>query len=261
MTDPTFGIIGGSGMLGSAIAQGVLQSGAIAPERIWISNRSGQAEALEAYPGITVTTDNQALAEACDIILLCVRPAAKADIGIKAADRLILSVMAGVTRAEMSALTGSPRVVRAMSSPAAAQFLAYSPWCASAAVTEDDRAHIRALLAAIGAEDEVTEEDHITLFTALTGPVPGFVAFFAECLISYAEEKGVPPQIADRAMRQLFLSAGQVMAGGPPPSAHVQEMIDYAGTTAAGLNALRASPVSEQIAAGLDAAVAKTRAI
>ena len=39
-----------------------------------------------------------------------------------------------------------------------------------------------------------------------------------------------------------------------PPAAQVQEMIDYAGTTAAGLNVLRRGPMAEAVDQALEAA-------
>ena len=49
--------------------------------------------------------------------------------------------------------------------------------------------------------------------------------------------------------------------GEASPADHVQQMIDYAGTTAAGLEAMRNSPIREAIAEGLDAAVEKARTL
>ena len=49
--------------------------------------------------------------------------------------------------------------------------------------------------------------------------------------------------------------------GDMTPGDHVQEMIDYAGTTAAGLVAMQELGISDLIAKGLDAAVEKTRSI
>jgi pyrroline-5-carboxylate reductase len=260
--DITLGIIGGSGMLGRAIAAGLLKAGAVPPEQLWVSNRSGSSAGFGDWPGVTFTSDNQSLAGACDVILLCVPPAMAGDIGISAPDKLVLSVMAGVDLERIGGLTGSERVVRAMSSPAAEYGLAFSPWIASPEVTPDDKARVSALFAAIGETAEVATEDQVVLFTALTGPVPGFVAFFAECLSDYAEAHGVAPEVADRATRQLFLSAGRMMAEGKAtPRDHVQEMIDYDGTTAAGMRAMRGSSIASEVGKGLDAAVARTRSI
>ena len=258
----TFGIVGGSGMLGRAIARGLLDGRAVAPENLWISNRSGRLSGFDDHPGVTVTDDNQALAEACEAILLCVPPAAAGDIGLKAPGRLVLSVMAGVSLERLRALTGADRVVRAMSSPAAADRLAYSPWVASRDVTAADRRTLDRIFGALGRADEVLDETQIEVFTAITGPVPGFVAFFADCMARYATERGVADDVADRAVRQLFLAAGRMMAeGAAAPRDHVREMIDYDGTTAGGLLAMQSSPIAEAVAGALDAAVARTRTI
>ena len=258
----TFGIVGGSGMLGAAITKGLLGSGTVQQNRFWLSNRSGSRDGLVDWPEITVTTDNQALADACDAILLCVPPALAEGIGIEAHQKLVLSVMAGVSLERIASLTGATRVVRAMSSPAAAHALAFNPWIAAPAVTRDDKDMVATIFSAIGETAELPSEDQIELFTALTGPVPGFVAFFAECMAGFATTKGVNRNTADRAVRQLFLSAGQMMVtGDATPADHVQAMIDYDGTTAAGLRAMREASIDADIARALDAAVARTRSI
>jgi pyrroline-5-carboxylate reductase len=255
----TVGVIGGSGMLGHAMSTAMVRRNAVAADQFWISNRSGIAAPL-GRKTVNVTTDNQALADACNVIILCVPPAAMNDIKIHAPDKLILSVMAGTTLATISAITGSRRVVRAMSSPAALQGLAYSPWVASDAITDNDRGWIKQLLGACGLADEIFNEAHIDHFTAMTGPVPGFVAYFAQCMTEYATDAGIAPDVADRAIRQLFLAGGTMLAqDGPTPAEHVAGMVDYAGTTAAGLVSMQASPIAQSIADGLDAAVAKAR--
>ena len=254
------GIIGGSGMLGRAIAHALMDRKIAEASDLWISNRSGSKTGFEQFPEINVTTDNARLSDVCEVLILSVPPALAPEIGIHAPGKLIISVMAGVTIEKLQALTGSDRVVRAMSSPAAQLGLAYSPWVASPATDAADRERVTNIFSACGTTDEIAEEQHLDHFTAMTGPVPGFVAFYAECMIDYAVKAGISPAIADRAIRQLFFSAGAMLAHGEAsPADHVQQMIDYAGTTAAGLEAMRNSPIPEAIAQGLDAAVAKAR--
>ncbi len=251
----TIGLIG-TGMLGQAIAQGWLDAG-LARERLLLANSSGRAP----LPGIEVTGPGD-LAGRCETILLCIPPAALSDLDLQAPDALILSVIAGATRARLEAITGSPRIVRAMSSPAAARRLAYTPWTGSAAITEADRTQANALFSAIGVTDEIADEAHIDLFTAMTGPVPGFVALFASAMARHAESEGIPPDVADRAVRQLFLSAGEMLAhDAPTAEAHVDGMIAYAGTTAAGLQAMQDAGIGEIIAEGLRAATDRARTI
>ncbi|MDZ7600301.1 MAG: pyrroline-5-carboxylate reductase dimerization domain-containing protein [Hoeflea sp.] len=256
------GIIGGSGMLGRAIAHALLDRMALPPSDLWIANRSGSRAGFEQFPGVHVTTDNALLCDACDTVILSVPPALASDIGIRIPGKLVMSVMAGVTLGELQALTGSDRVVRAMSSPAAELGLAYSPWVASPGVDATNRDHVTSILSACGITDEIGNESHLDHFTAMTGPVPGFVAFYAECMIDYAVSAGIAPAIADRAIRQLFFAAGAMLAHGQAsPADHVQQMIDYAGTTAAGLTSMKKAGVSAAIAEGLDAAVEKARTL
>ncbi|MCV2864137.1 pyrroline-5-carboxylate reductase family protein [Albidovulum sediminicola] len=256
------GIIGGNGQLGSAIARGMLAAGALKPEDLWISARSGRAPALAAWPGVTVTADNAALAAACDTVILSVPPAQAGAIAIAAPDRLVISVMAGVPLRRLGDLTGAARIVRAMSSPAAERRLAYSPWLATEAVSARDRDCVRAIFGAVGLTDEVTDEDQIDQFTAMTGPVPGFVALFADAMIRHAEARGIAPQVASRAIRQLFLASSTIMdEADASPAEQVRAMVDYAGTTAAGITAMEALGLADVISRGLDAAATRARMI
>lgn len=255
--DFTIGIIG-SGMLGAAIAEALWRA---KPQALFVANRSGKAPDIPGFPAENVLTDPQALSDRCDVVILCVPPAAARDLTIDAPDKLVISVMAGVPLAELTRISRSPRVIRAMSSPAAARALAYSPWIASEAVTDTDRTRTRALFETCGQTDEIHDEAQIDLFTALIGPVPGFVAACAAAMARHAEAEGVPPEVADRAVRQLFRASGAMMAEGPRPEAHVQEMIDYAGTTAAGLIALQDAGFDGLIARGLKAATKASREI
>jgi pyrroline-5-carboxylate reductase len=256
----SIGIIGGSGALGSAIARALLRDRYVKPERLWISNRSGKASRFEEWPGTQFTSRNQELVDACQIVLLSVPPHLASSVVIDAENRLVISVMAGVTIEQIEQQTHAQRIVRAMSSPAAEIGLAYSPWCASASVSDEDRDWTSGLFDACGLTDEVPNEEQIELFTALTGPVPGFVAYYADCMVEYAVKHGIDPAIADRAMRQLFHASGVVLAESEAsPGEHVREMIAYAGTTAAGLEAMKVSTLAASIEQGLDAAFQKAR--
>lgn len=256
----SIGIVGGTGQLGGAIAHGLLRSQFIMPEQLWISSRSGNTSGFEEGLGIRFTTRNQDLVDACEIVIVAVPPHLASTVGINAQDRLIISVMAGVSIAQIEQQTRARRIVRAMSNPAAEIGLAYSPWCASLDLTDEDRDWTRRLFEACGQTDEVPDEEQIDQFTAMTGPVPGFVAYYADCMVKYALKHGIDPFIADRAVRQLFHASGVVLAKSEAsPGAHVRDMIAYAGTTAAGLKAMKASPLAASIEHGLEAAYQKAQ--
>ncbi|MEM9969572.1 MAG: pyrroline-5-carboxylate reductase dimerization domain-containing protein [Pseudomonadota bacterium] len=258
----TLGIIGGTGQLGSAMATAWLETRTVTPGHLWFANSTGALGPLARWEGVRGTPDAQAMVEACDVVILSVPPAAASNLKIATGDRLVISVMAGVTLDRLADITRGTKLVRAMSSPAAAQRLAYSPWIAAPGLGADDTATVAKLLTACGLTDRVTSEDQIDRFTAITGPVPGFVAAFADAVVSHAAARGVPADIAVRATRQLFLAAGTAMAlDDRAPRAHVDEMIDYAGTTAAGLLALDQGPLKAAVDQALDAAYQRTKTI
>ena len=257
MTISRIGIVG-SGMLGDAIIRAWLNTGAVTRNTLRVANRSGTAP----VPGISITTIARDLAQTCDTILLCVPPEQAAHLNLNAPDTLILSVMAGVTREDLTRFTGSKRVIRAISSPAAALQLAYTPWIASDAVTDADRREAQRLFAALGLTDEVQHEDHIDQFTALTGPVPGFVAWFADALSDHARGEGIPEEQTNRAIGQLMLSAGRMLVEGTQtPAEHVAGMKAYGGTTAAGLNKLDETNMRQQLSEALSTSAEAARTI
>ena len=91
MADQTFGIIGGTGMLGSAILRAVVQAQMVAEERIWVASRSGKLDGFSGHPGLSITTDTAALIAASDVVLLCVPPAAMGKLSLDLRDKLVIS--------------------------------------------------------------------------------------------------------------------------------------------------------------------------
>jgi pyrroline-5-carboxylate reductase len=258
---PVVGIIGGTGALGSAIARALMDRGGIPPGRLVLGNRSGLPGPFAGVAGLRVLADPAAVVAASDVVILSVAPRDAWSLSLAAGDRPVISVMAGVPLAALSAIAGTGRVIRAMSSPAAARGLAFSPFAAGPGATAGDRALALRLMSACGPAEEVGDEAEIDVFTALTGPMPGFVALFADAVLRQAEAGGVPPDRALRAVRQMFLAGGLLIADGPPPGVHVGEMIAYSGTTAAGMRAMREAGLDRAVGAGIAAAVEAARAL
>jgi hypothetical protein len=101
MTKRSIGIIGGTGWLGGVLARAMLSSGALVPQDLWLSNRSGRRDGFESWTGITFTTDNRELAGQCGIVMLAILPGHLRSLDIDLADRLVVSVMAGATVARI----------------------------------------------------------------------------------------------------------------------------------------------------------------
>lgn len=100
----------GLGNMGSALAAGLLESGALGAEQVCLSNRSREkTEGLVArYPGAAVAPSNQVLAETCDIIFVSVRtdqvPSVLKEISPLRPDAHLIVTNGGLTVAQMEAV-------------------------------------------------------------------------------------------------------------------------------------------------------------
>jgi len=243
------GIIGASGWLGAAFARAVLDKQFIGRDRLMLSSRHGTGP----VEGVAWTSDNSELVERSDIVIVSVRPEQFGALAIDASGKLVVSVMAGVSLATLARHTGADRLVRAMPNAAAAIGACYTPWFATPAVTEGDKALVQGFFESCGEADEVRSEADIDYFCGLTGSGAGFPALLASAMIAHAEARGLPPDLVRRAVLSVVAGASRLLKD-TDPAEMMQALIAYRGTTAAGLQAMIEAGFTQAVAAGLDAA-------
>jgi pyrroline-5-carboxylate reductase len=248
------GIIGGAGWLGSAIAARICSAGRLTPDRLICSYRSALPD---NHLACAWTTDNNVLASVADIIILSVRPHDWPSVRIDATDKLVISVMAGVTLKDISAQTGSKRVARALPNAAVGIGYGFTPYLlASPDASDSDR--IEAIFSCCGLVDRVFEEDHIDYLTAMSGSGAAFPALLADAMAMAAMNHGIPEALARRGAEQLLIGAGRLQeASGISVSQTVQSFVDYNGTTAAGIRDMRQNGFDRIVDQGLKVAYRK----
>ncbi|PTM97206.1 pyrroline-5-carboxylate reductase family protein [Mycoplana dimorpha] len=251
----TIGVIGGGGWLAGALLRPALADGVVRPGHLILSSRSGHVSGFDAWPDIGITRDNVELARSSEVVMLCVRPHDLSAIDVDLTDKLVVSVVAGVTVEVLAREFGARRIVRAMPNACAEQGLSFTPWFATDSVTDDETDFIFRFFSASGRAHGINDEAQLDYFTALTGSGPAFPALFADAMIRHAIKAGIDPETAEAAVRQLFLGAGVFMAGSQAtPSELVDTFLEYRGTTAAGLAAMIEADVASSIFRGLSAA-------
>ncbi|MGO7171324.1 pyrroline-5-carboxylate reductase family protein [Rhizobium leguminosarum] len=250
------GIIGGGGWLGGAIAGSILDAGLVEPRNLSLSYRSEQPR---RFPNSFLTTDNQALADRSDAILLSVRPDDWHALDVDAGGKLIISVMAGIRLDALSERHNTGRVIRALPNAAAEVAKSYTPWIGANDVTEGDRGLVRAIFEACGSEDEVARESDIDYLTGLSGSGPAFPALLAAAMMRDAVANGLPAEIARRAVNMVITGAGRLLERRDEcPDEVVQTFVGYRGTTAAAIEGMRAAGFDASVAEGLSAAFKKS---
>ncbi|ACI58146.1 Pyrroline-5-carboxylate reductase (plasmid) [Rhizobium leguminosarum bv. trifolii WSM2304] len=252
----TIGIIGGGGWLGGAIAGSIVDAGLVEPGNLSLSYRSQQPD---RFPNSFWTSDNQALADRSDVILLSVRPDDWRTLEVDAGGKLVISVMAGIGLAALSQRHKTGRVVRALPNAGAEVVRSYTPWIAAGDITEGDRAVVRAIFEACGSQDEVATESDIDYLTGLSGSGPAFPALLAAAMMRDAVARGLPAEIARRAVNTVISGAGRLLERhDESPGEVVQTFLDYRGTTAAAIESMRAAGFDASVAKGLSAAFQKS---
>jgi len=244
------GIIGGTGWLGGGLAQAMLDSGFIEADRLFLSNRSGSHPL--AQTGAHVLTDNQALVDASDVVIVSVRPEQFNALKVKAPGKRVISLMAGVTAKAISEATGASIVVRAMANAAVEIRQSFTPWHCEQALDAAEVAFIQGLLECVGTASQVPTEEAIDYLSALSGTGPAFPALLMTALTQQAVIAGVPESVDLQAAKGVVVSASQLLASHDP-----QEMIDslvaYKGVTAAALQSLLDAGFGEQIGRAVQA--------
>ncbi|MDO3435691.1 pyrroline-5-carboxylate reductase dimerization domain-containing protein [Rhizobium sp. CBN3] len=249
------GIIGGGGWLGGAIAGSILDSDLVDPRNLCLSYRSRQPD---RFPDSFWTKDNQELADRSDVILLSVRPD-DWPFALDASGKLVISVMAGIRLGALSERHKTGRVVRALPNAAAEVGKSYTPWIGANDITRDDRAVVRAIFETCGSEDEVASESDIDYLTGLSGSGPAFPALLAAAMMRDAVARGLPAEVARRAVNTVMSGAGRLLErGNECPDDVVQTFLDYRGTTAAAIEGMRAAGFDAAVAEGLSAAFKKS---
>ena len=248
------GIIGGTGWLGRLISKCLLKSGVVSAGELILSNRSGSfASSPELKNHARITTDNQALADDSDMIILSVLPHQFPQLNINAADKLVISVMSGVSVARLQQAVQSRKIVRAMPNIAIEIQESFTPWFCEVDLTALETEQMITLLNSFGISERVYSEQAIDFLTALTGSGQGSLAFFEMAFIQSAVQHGIDEATALKAVKQLFFGISAFLRSHHQhPQEDVKKLIDYAGTTAAILLEMQRSGLAEKIATAID---------
>jgi pyrroline-5-carboxylate reductase len=231
----TVGIIGGTGWLGGALAQALLETAFVGTGRLLISNRSGSHPLADA--GAQLMTDNQALVDASDTVILSVRPEQFSALSVDASGKRVISLMAGITSKAISAATGASTVVRAMPNAAVDIRQSFTPWHCASELSASDVDYVQGLLMCVGKASRVPSEDCIDYLSALSGTGPAFPALLMTALTHQAIAAGIPEEVALDAARGVVLNASQLL-GTAEPQALIDSLVAYQGVTAAALQSL-----------------------
>lgn len=199
MDNQHIGFIGGGNMARSLIG-GLLSSG-IAKEYLHVTDSNqDKLEQFKADFDINIHPDNQALQDACDVLVFSVKPQILKDVAsaLKADNQtLYISIAAGITSESLNSwLGGNKAIVRTMpNTPAMVQSGATGLF-ANAQVSEAQKEIAESILRAVGITVWVDKENQLDAVTALSGSGPAYFFLLMETMEQAAIKLGLPEETA-----------------------------------------------------------------
>ena len=251
----TLGVIGG-GFMARAILSGALAKGILTAEEIIVCDPSEGSRKYFVGLGVAVSSENHDALRDSSYLLLSVKPQTFAAVAQELKGErypVVISIMAGKTKAGIRAATGAEHIARVMPN------LPCSIGAGMTAVdaeelSEQDRNFVLGLFLSVGEVIE-TEEGQLNAVTAVSGSGPAYVYLFLRAFIDAAQEQGLRREQAQTLVFQT-LEGGLAMA--KTSSKSLDELIaavsSKGGTTVAALDRFRADGFEQSVSHAVAAA-------
>ena len=254
----------GGGNMASALIGGMIERGFAAGDIQVVELGDAARAALEGRFGVRAVAGFDAVALACDVLVLAVKPqqmkAALAPLAGQLAGQLVISIAAGLRLADLGRWLGAPdapytRLVRCMPNTPALIGAGVTGLYADPSVDAAGRAAAERILAAVGSTVWADAEAQMDAVTAISGSGPAYVFHFIEALEAAGRSLGFDEAGARRLAIDTVLGAAKLAASSEDsPAVLRQKVTSKGGTTEAALASLAASGWHDELVAAVKAA-------
>lgn len=254
-------IIGG-GNLGSAIAEGLLQSRFSKPSEITVTKRNVATLKSLRDKGVTITDDNAAAVRKSEIVILAVKPFQVADVlnGVKkelSTEKVLISVVTGVLINEMESIVkkGMP-YFRAMPNTAIAIKESMTCICSKDADASTVK-YINELFSTVGKVVTI-DEKLMEAATILAACGTAYAMRYIRANIQGGIEIGFDAATASLIAAQTVKGAAELLLQqGSHPEQEIDKVTTPKGCTIAGLNEMEHQGFSSSLIRGVVASYKK----
>ncbi len=225
----------GTGSMGSTLIHAFLQSHALEPSQITISNRTSSKveHLLNMYPGMHIASSNQTLVMQCDVIFLCVKPLQFKDVleeinSIVSSNQLIVSITSGllIQHLENQLLAKICKII-----PSVTQTICsgVSLVMHGTRMMPEDEERIEALFAKISVPISI-DESLTRICSDITSCGPAFIAAFLEKFITVAYAKTtIPEEKATQLLIEMMLGTSKLLTSGKMTLAEIKNRVAVPG--------------------------------
>ena len=251
--------------MSSALVRGILKNGIRQPSQVWLSDSvEAAAQALSRETHAHMAHTNAELAQACDAIVLCVKPndAVPALEALRPAlgGKLVISIVAGLPLATLEMAAGpGVRLIRVMPNTPALVHRAASAYAMGALADQGDSLLVEQLFGSVGFVGHV-KETLLDAVTGLSGSGPAYAYLAIEALSDGGVLMGLPRELSLRLAAQTLAGAAEmVLQTGAHPAVLREAVTSPGGTTIAGLEVLEAAALRSGLIGAVRAATERAR--
>jgi len=207
----------GGGMVAEAMIRGLILHGHN-PTSIFVSDPSEKRRELLAVlnGSLNIETDNNTIAEVCDVLVLALKPQILVGVAEKIAetqtknDSIIVSVAAGIALDTLKIIFGTKsKLCRVMPNQPCLIGRGVSALIASN-LNEHEKALASYLFDAVGKSIWIENEDWMHTVTAVSGNGPAYFYHMMELLTESAKSAGIPEEIAQELVIQTAIGSSQL---------------------------------------------------
>ena len=255
----------GAGNMAEALIRGLLRGHAKAAQISASGPREDRMGELAARYGIFTTTDNLALMERSEILVLAVKPQILRRVLEQIRERvrtdaLIISIAAGVPiRAITDRLPPGARVVRTMPNMPALVDAGATAIAGGTHATPADLLAARSIFDAVGVS-VVLDETLLDAVTGLSGSGPAYIFLILEALADAGVKVGLSRRTAQLLAAQTVLGSAKLLLETNEHPGRLKDMVTSPGGTAiTGLHTLESGGVRTTLIDAVEAATRRSR--
>ncbi len=248
--------------MASSLISGLIASGHPA-QQIWAYDINSETlQNLSANFGINIASDNEALIDAADVVVLAVKPQVIQDVAksvaafIRNKQKLVVSIAAGITQNSLSRWLGdNVAIVRCMPNTPALVLTGATGLYANSNVTDLQRDLAESILRAVGVCFWVAEEAELDTITAVSGSGPAYYFLLMEAMEQAALGLGMSEHSARLLVQQTALGAAKIALESTESPEQLRKRVSSpGGTTERAIETFIEGGFSELVAKAIHAA-------
>lgn len=250
----------GAGNMARAIIGGLIAKGYPAELISASATRQETLDEVSRQFGITVSTDNGALARTADVVVLAVKPQMLKAVTLElkpalAHKPLIISVAAGITTQSMAEWLGADQaIVRSMPNTPSQVQTGAAGLFANANTSVEQRQSASQILGAVGVVQWLEDEALLNPVTAVSGSGPAYFFLMMEAMIDAGVELGLSRECATELTLQTALGAALLASNSDVDVAELRRRVTSPkGTTEQAINSFEADGIRAMVSRAMKA--------